>query len=230
MKTDTQHLDYLLSQYVDGCLDGPNRKSLEQRLVIDPATRALYQEHRDVQDVLDDWGNRIPLINWDEFDQQLARRLGNETVGGQTISIFRRWVRPLSIAAGLAIAASLGYGWHAWSMGSGQNNVPVVVNPASPPSQAFAVEDAFSPGQGSIAKVRVDETPDVKSTAVASNEVNVTAPGNVEAADSLRESVSMGLPSVRQTVQGASGDASSAHVAVSFPPVKKDEKDGPAFP
>ncbi len=134
MKTDTQHLDYLLSQYVDGCLDGPNRKSLEQRLVIDPATRELYKEHREVQDVLDDWGNRIPLINWDEFDQKLAHRLETETVGGHEISIFRRWVKPLSIAAGLAVAASLGYGWHAWSMPNANSTPSVAIAPGNTPS------------------------------------------------------------------------------------------------
>ena len=37
MKTDTQHLEYLISQYVDGCLDAANKKSLEQRLLNDPS-------------------------------------------------------------------------------------------------------------------------------------------------------------------------------------------------
>src|SRR5271170_6512852 len=121
MKTDTQHLDYLISQYVDGCLDAASKKSLEQRLLNDPDARLLYKEQHDVQEILDDWGNRIPLINWDEFDQKLARRLENETVGGQRVSLFRRWGKPLSIAAALFVAASLGYGWHAWSI-SGKNN------------------------------------------------------------------------------------------------------------
>src|SRR5580698_6096324 len=104
MKNDTQHLDYLISQYVDGCLDAASKKSLESQMVNDPSARAIYKEHRDVQDLLDDWGNRIPLIHWDEFDKKLAAKLEHETVGGQKVSIFRRWARPLSAAAALFVA------------------------------------------------------------------------------------------------------------------------------
>jgi hypothetical protein len=230
MKTDTQHLDYLLSQYVDGCLEGSSKKTLEQQMLVNPAMRELYQEHREVQDVLDEWGNRIPLINWEEFDQTLAKRLEQESVGGQHVSIFRRWLRPLSIAASLAIAVGLGYGWHAWSVPTATPTTPVAVAPVTTPNHAFAVEDSFSPGQGSIARVRVDEAPDVHGSDVAAADVNVTAPGNVEAADSLKASLNLGLPSVRQTAQAGNGDASSAHVAAVFPPAKRDAKDGPAYP
>jgi hypothetical protein len=230
MKTDTQHLDYLLSQYVDGCLEGSNKKTLEQQMLVDPAMRELYKEHREVQDVLDDWGNRIPLINWDEFDQTLAKRLENETVGAQGGSIFRRWMKPLAIAASLAIAVGLGYGWHAWSSSTVVTVAPVAVAPVNAPNHAFAVEDPFSPGQGSIAQVRVDETPSAHGSDVAAADVNVTAPGNVEAAESLKASLNLGLPNVRQTAQAGNGDASSAHVAVAFPPAKKEVKEGPAYP
>src|SRR6188472_3527918 len=96
MKSDTQHLDYLISQYVDGCLDTGSRKSLEQKLVNDPTARQLYKDQRDVQDVLDDWGNRIPMINWSEFDQKLAKKLENEVIGGGKRSKFRRFARPMS--------------------------------------------------------------------------------------------------------------------------------------
>src|SRR5689334_14029400 len=114
MKNDTQHLDYLISQYVVGSLDSANKKSLEQTLLSSPQARQLYKEHREVQDVLDDWGNRLPMINWDDFDQKLATRLENETVGAERPSFFRRWARPMSIAASLLVAASVGYAWHAW--------------------------------------------------------------------------------------------------------------------
>ena len=52
MNSDTQHLDFLISQYVDGCLDGAGKKSVEQKLMTDPAARELYREHREVQDLL----------------------------------------------------------------------------------------------------------------------------------------------------------------------------------
>src|SRR5690242_6361754 len=106
MKSDTQHLDFLISQYVDGTLEGSGRKSMEQKLLTDPEARKLYADHREVQDLLDDWGNRIPLINWEDFDQKLAGRLERETVGGNTRWLFRRWMRPVAAAAALFIAAS----------------------------------------------------------------------------------------------------------------------------
>ena len=115
MKPDTQHLDYLLSQYVDGCLDPNSKKSLEQKLVNDPQARKLYKDQHDVQEMLEDWGNRIPMINWTQFDKELAGRLEHETVGGQKVSIFRRWSKPAAIAAGLFLAATIGYSWHALS-------------------------------------------------------------------------------------------------------------------
>ncbi len=200
MKTDTQHLDYLFSQYVDGCVDTASRKSLEQKLVMEPKARELYKDHREVQELLDDWGNRIPLINWDEFDQKLAKRLENENVGGQRTSTFRQWLKPMSIAASLALAVSLGYGWHAWSTPAPIAPGNVAVAPIITPARPFSVEE-FTPGQGSIAKVRVDESPDANSQPLANNGVNVIAPGNVEAADSLKESLTMSLPLPRKIRQ-----------------------------
>jgi len=110
MKSDNQHLDFLVSQYVDGCLEGANKKSVEQKLLNDPAARELYAEHRDVQDFLDDWGNRIPMINWSEFDQQLDARLEKEAAEQARVSLFRRRLRPVAAAAALLFAASIGYG------------------------------------------------------------------------------------------------------------------------
>jgi hypothetical protein len=227
MKTDTQHLDYLFSQYVDGCVDAASRKSLEQKLVMEPKARELYQDHREVQELLDDWGNRIPLINWDEFDQKLAKRLENENVGGQRTSLFRQWLKPLSIAASLALAVSLGYGWHAWSTPTQITPINIAVHPIAAPARPFSVEE-FTPGQGSIAKVSIDEG--VLSQPLANNDVNVTAPGNVEAADSLKESLTMSLPSLEKSANPAGSNASSVHVAEVIPQNKRDNKSNPQFP
>src|ERR1044071_4953219 len=99
METDNQHLDFLISQYVDGCLEGAGKKSVEQKMLTDPAARGLYSEHRETQDLLDDWGNRIPLIHWDDFDKQLAARLEHEEVGGDRKHGWRRWMKPMAAAA-----------------------------------------------------------------------------------------------------------------------------------
>src|SRR5690349_2061238 len=114
MKSDNQHLEFLISQYVDGCLEGANKKTVEQHLLTDLAARDLYSEHRDVQDLLDDWGNRIPLIDWDRFDQTVATRLEKEGSAGSPGTV-RHWLRPVAAAAALLLAGGLGYLWHGWS-------------------------------------------------------------------------------------------------------------------
>ena len=233
MKTDTQHLDYLISQYVDGCLDTGSRKSLEQRLLNDPEARKLYKEQHDVQEVLDDWGNRIPMINWEQFDHNLALRLENETVGGRTRNLFRRWGRPMSIAAGLMIAASLGYGWHAIS-----TTHRMFANPTVPPVQqgpvnpGVAVEPPVTSSNASVARVQVDEQAG-NADASANNSVAITPPGNSEGADALSAGVKYGMPNVADAAQAPG--ASSVHVAQgpanSAQPSNKDKDPiPPAFP
>ena len=117
MKTDNQHLDFLISQYVDGSLEGTGKKTVEQQLLTDPSARKLYAEHQEVQDVLDDWGNRIPMIDWDGFDKKLDQRLEKEAREKERVSIFRRRMRPVAAAAALLLAAGIGYGWHAFAGG-----------------------------------------------------------------------------------------------------------------
>ncbi len=236
MKTDTQHLDYLISQYVDGCLDLGSRKSLEQRLLNDPEARKLYKEQHDVQEVLDDWGNRIPMINWEQFDHNLALRLENETVGGRTRNLFRRWGRALSVAAGLMVAASLGYGWHAWTVSEkhqiATNTVPQVHASMNP---GVAVEPSVTTKDASVARVQVDEQPG-NADVSAKDSVAITPPGNSEGADALSAGVKYGLPNVADAAQapGVPG-ASSVHVAQgpanSGTPSNKDKDPiPPAFP
>jgi hypothetical protein len=174
MKSDTQHLDFLISQYVDGSLDPSSKKSLEQTMLANPQARGLYKEHRDVQDTLDDWGNRIPLIDWDSFDKKLADRLEQETVGSERPSIFRRWARPMAAAAALFVAASVGYTWHAWTSTTitvdtppvsavEQHNVVVpfeVERPADklPGHRKFAIDENIKPGTRGNVDILADST------------------------------------------------------------------------
>ncbi len=203
MHDDNQHLDFLISQHVDGCLDGAGKKSVEQHLLTNPDARKLYQEQREVQDVLDDWGSRIPMINWQEFDQQLATRLENESVGGQK-QPGRRWYKPLAAAAALFIAASLGYGWHAVS-----GNAAAVTPGAGPvatlePARITVGIEGQSGGVASSGRVRIDEAPGaILPGDKLANAVSVGAPGDVAALESLRDSVMSGLSNL--------GDAPGQH-------------------
>ena len=103
MTQETQHLEFLISQYVDNVLDAPNRKFVEQQLSADPAARNLLQQHREAQDMLDDYGSRLPMINWAEFDATLTARLDAEIAAPVQAAAWRRWVRPVAAAAALLV-------------------------------------------------------------------------------------------------------------------------------
>lgn len=234
MNNDNQHLDFLISQHVDGCLDAAGKKSVEQRLMSDPDARKLYQEHRDVQDVLDDWGSRIPMINWDEFDQKLATRLEKETVGAEKQGGFwggkRKWYKPVAAAAALFVAASLGYGWH---------GVSGRITPVGPtgPAQVASVE-------GPSSSVTIEGGRTVRATSsqfgvveplgmgvgsVASGKVEVIPPGDVAAVESLKDAVMSGLSNVadgtatRYNLQSKPGSASAMN---GFEQKHSDEEGG----
>jgi anti-sigma factor RsiW len=198
MHNDNQHLDFLISQHVDGCLDAAGKKSLEQRLMTDPDARKLYQEHRDVQDMLDDWGNRIPLINWDDFDKQLAGRLEKETVGAETRKPVRTWYKPVAAAAALFIAASLGYGWHALSSGT---PAPGGATPqvATIEQQHTSVTIEGSTDTGNLRRFAINDGPSAAAGNDAVASVSVSAPGDAAASDSLRDAVLSGLANVTDT-------------------------------
>src|SRR4051812_20443923 len=117
METDNQHLDFLISQYVDGCLEGADKKLVEQKMLVDPTARKLYTDHRETQDLLDDWGSRIPMINWEEFDQKLESRLEAEAAERERVSVWRRRMQPWAVAAALLLAVGAGYAWHGLSQG-----------------------------------------------------------------------------------------------------------------
>ncbi|HVS70227.1 MAG TPA: hypothetical protein VHQ47_03115 [Phycisphaerae bacterium] len=196
MQHDHQHLDFLISQHVDGSLDAAGKKSVEQRLLTDPEARKLYQEHREVQDVLDDWGSRIPMINWEDFDRKLAGRLEKETVGTPAQRT-PGWWKPVAAAAALFVAAWGGYAWHAISGNGSQTAVATVARPAAGGGFATAsvkIDDNGSAPVASSARFRVDDSPmSLGAPEATASNVSVAAPGDVAASEALRDAVMSGL-------------------------------------
>jgi len=175
VKNDNQHLDFLISQYVDGTLDAANRKLIEQQLAASPEARALLKSHRETQDVLDDYGSRIPLINWDEFDKKLATRLEHESLAEQRGKAFRHWMRPMAAAAALFIATGMGYAWHAWSgvATTSGTNPPAVVHLAPvTPVKFVQIDDRpeTNPSHTSVALEGPNNTPRTNGNVVVSGE------------------------------------------------------------
>jgi len=200
MKADTQHLEFLISQYVDGSLDGAAKRTLEQQLAVDPAARNILKEYRDLQDVLDDYGNRIPLINWTDFDNKLAARIEKETVGSASRIFWQRWARPVAAAACLLLAASLGYSWHAYKHGSSGDPTIAGAGPATnlPAAKVVRVD-------GPLADMRVATSPSIRK-------VTIETPGEVAG----NISVAIGSPhemapesAIDSAMAGMGGDLSN---------------------
>lgn len=178
MKNDTQHLDFLISQYVDGTLELASRKAVEQQIATTPVARELYKDHRDVQDVLDDWGNRLPLINWDEFDQKIEARLERESVGVSTRSGWRRFARPMAIAASLLVAGSVGWMMLAHTDAVQQTNPgrPSVASVVTPQNKVRIDDGQSTP----VARMNVVKFPESGATSGSSATASVTSPENVK--------------------------------------------------
>jgi hypothetical protein len=228
MKSDTQHLDFLISQYVDGCLDASSKKSIEQKLLNDPEARKLYTDHRETQDLLDDWGNRIPMINWDDFDQKLAARLEKETVGSDRGRIFRRWARPAAVAASLFIAAGIGYSVHLLS----DKPVPqpnIIALPApTPTGDGVHFPDYELPHRSAHREFDVVEQ--LRTAKLNKDAVTISAP---DATAAVPTKESPGLPSLPGSVDPhqLGSPSSGTSMAVGLPGETKKEKDTPpAFP
>lgn len=196
-QADNQHLDFLISQYVDGTLEGTGKKSVEQKMLLDPAARALYAEHRETQDLLDDWGNRLPLINWNEFDAKLATRLDEEAKEQERASIFRRRMKPIAAAAALLLAASLGYGWHALSHRGTTGSVPGgMVQALSAPDARPRTMAQYPESSTTRAEYAWSGVADQPPGFAAAPEAVVMMPENAMALRSLQDSIASGLKNV----------------------------------
>jgi anti-sigma factor RsiW len=203
MKKDSQHLDFLVSQYVDGCLEGTSRKSVEQQLLHDPAARSLYSEHREVQDLLDDWGNRIPLIDWADFDRNLDARLEKEQQEQARSLNFRRRMRPVAAAAALLIAVGIGYVWSTVSHGTRQDAVAVdAPTPAVQPARGVQFHDMAARGSPSSHSLVVVE-PAAQGLANGTVVSRVSLPADSEAAQSLWDTLALGMPTSNLPSRGS---------------------------
>jgi len=195
MKPENQHLDFLISQYVDGTLEGAGKKSVEQKLLHDPEARKLYADHRETQDILDDYGSRIPMVNWSEFDKKLEARLEIEAAEKQRINRFRRRMKPIAVAAALLVAVSLGYAAHALSRTTTMS--PQVTNSSSTPDAPRAVV-SYPEGQTSTKASQIAFRIDEPVLGQAAGEGHVdglafSAPAEQVALQALQANVTYGV-------------------------------------
>lgn len=161
MTIDTQHLEFMISQYVDGGLDAGGRRYIEQQIATDSAAGQLHKDHRDVQDVLEDWGSRLAMIDWAAFDAQLAIRLEKAlpAVGTKTSAAGHRWkwLKPVAIAAGIALAAAVGYRWHGGSVDTKPMARLATTNSRANTDARVRVDNPLRHPMASTSVARVDE-------------------------------------------------------------------------
>jgi hypothetical protein len=191
MKTDTQHLEFLISQYVDGTLDPAARKTIEQQLLTDPVARRLYQEHQETQDVLDDFGSRLPMINWSEFEATLGERLEKETSATRSKFFgghWKKWTKPAAVAAGLLLAVGIGYFMRAIEVPTSRETLVQVPASSHVPERSVMLEfpkDNRAPGMA-----RVDYTGNVPPATKSFSKVEV-GEDLLRAIDEVRKDGSM---------------------------------------
>jgi anti-sigma factor RsiW len=188
MTNDTQHLDFLLSQYVDDVIDPAHRKAMAAELASNPVAQKLHSDHRDVQDMLDGWGNRLPLIDWAAFDRNLQIRLGDAVASPVRVQPrWSRWARPMSIAAGLLVTATVGL-WiceHESGHVTPSQNVANALDHNAPIAKV-TIGDNDSLTRPSLARVTFPESAAVStstvSVAIAAPDAHqATKPGSVTA-------------------------------------------------
>jgi hypothetical protein len=80
-------------------------------------------------------------------------------------------------------------------------------------------------------KFRVDEQPDSHDS-VAANSVNITAPGNVEASESLKEGVAYGMTNLSGAAKAdlSQPGSSSVHVAQAPTSSQPRKEEAPSLP
>lgn len=139
--------EYLLSQYLDGQLSGPDLGELEERLGRDPELTQLLDELGRTDRLVRDQAGPIPELNWERFaDQIVVKRQALDAARGR-----RRMLRiygPLAAAAALAIVTTLSLTFNKTDR-IAQEPIPV----DSGPSQLDDVD--LEPGESLLAVVRV---------------------------------------------------------------------------
>ena len=224
MKAETQHLDFLISQYVDGSLEGAGKKSVEQKMLSDPGARKLYAEHREVQDILDDYGSRIPMINWGEFEKQLDGRLEVEAREKQRASRFRRRMKPVAAAAALFIAVSLGYGWHALSQAKTPGNPTIAMTaPMVQPQTVVVFPESIAATKASYIGFGVNEA---AATTPASGTVEgfaFGAPPEQVALQALEANIGYGFGNLPGSMTPQTGPARGSAVGSAVTPLPMDD-------
>lgn len=191
-----EHLEFLISQYVDNTLDADARKQVEHLLHTDAQAALCFQHQKEIQDVLQDWGNRIPMINWDDFDRNLANKLADLDVA-KSNSVYReKWLKVRwAVAASVVLVVGTAASWNFWTQPIDSHGGTAKVVPNDNPTQQVAIKVNQPQPAGRVeviveqpnavsASVRIALDPNPPENAVrvgVANQGVTTQPGTVTA-------------------------------------------------
>jgi anti-sigma factor RsiW len=97
-------MEYLISRFADNTLSEPERKKARQLIKSNPQCRRWLANHRQMQEVLDDWSSRLPMLDWKSFDAAVASRIDRRIRAGETHLLWaRRWLGAAAVAGMLAL-------------------------------------------------------------------------------------------------------------------------------
>jgi anti-sigma factor RsiW len=97
---EAEQLEFLLSRYLDGDLDGPTKADLERRLEADAELAAALEDLSRTDRLIQAWAGPVPRIDGERFVEEAARRRRLDHAWR------RRWHR-LRVFAPIAAAATI---------------------------------------------------------------------------------------------------------------------------
>lgn len=108
MIMDKDKLESLLIDYIDGKLNTIDRQQVEQTLTTNPEAYALYEQLREVLEVIDRNESLVPSDNMKAaFAQRLEEEIG--LARGKTVALNPWWYRVAAAVAFVAIGGWVGY-------------------------------------------------------------------------------------------------------------------------
>ena len=143
-----EKLQFAISQYVDGSLAPAEAALMEVRFASDAESRRLLEEYQRL-DVLVKGAIPVPEMDWEALARRISAAVDEseaEARPSMPISAWATWWRPVALAAGVLICATLAA--VAWQMSwhrPGQFAANVVQPPS--PQQGYAKVSVFSVGE-----------------------------------------------------------------------------------
>lgn len=100
-------MEYLISRYADNTLSEPERLKARQLIDSNPDCKRWLTDHQHLQEVLNDWSCRLPMLDWDAFDSAVAKKIDQKIDARDTSVVrVRQWLGAAAVAGIVAIVVA----------------------------------------------------------------------------------------------------------------------------